>query len=687
MLKKIKFTTTLYVAIVTVTILAVLIPGIVNFIQVNSGLVKIGKSSIVSVSDAVLNSLELQNKLVQEKLNTDLSLLTASLKRRGGFSLDKDWPREEKIINQVTKVSEEVTIPSLKVGEIVLNNSFGLVDNFQEINGGTATIFQVLPDKLLRISTNVRKQDGKRAVGTYIPASSPVYQTVMRGETFKGRAYVVDAWYLTAYQPMRDAQGNIVAVIYVGKKILTPAIKQMLDDTKAAGKGYFFVYNSKGDLLLHPNDSLLSNNFFELPVTGPLFEKIKNGFIEYEWDGEEKLSYVQYFEPWDWYVGVGLTKEQMLQGLNRKIMWDSLLTGAIVLVLGLVLAFLIVRFIRRPLHQMASQSIKVADGDYTCRFDYVAKDAIGELATSLNTMIEKSREVLGEITNGTEGLASSSTELRVISENMTSRADQTANLAENVTSSMEDMNANMHSVSAAMEQASINITTVATAAEQMSSTISEIAQNTENAREVTTNAVSKAQQTSARVDELGVAAKDINAVTETITAISSQTNLLALNATIEAARAGEAGKGFAVVANEIKELAQQTAEATEEIRQKIQGIQSATQLTVQDIAEITGIIEDMHQVMGGVAAAIEEQTATTRDIADNVSQASMGISEINENVARSSTMAEQVSSEIVEVNDASAEMSNSSSQLMASAQELSTLAERLKQLVGRFKME
>jgi methyl-accepting chemotaxis protein len=237
-----------------------------------------------------------------------------------------------------------------------------------------------------------------------------------------------------------------------------------------------------------------------------------------------------------------------------------------------------------------------------------------------------------------------------------------------------------------MGDATGNLESVASATEEMSATIADIASHAAKARSVSEEAGAQADAAASLMHQLGSAAHEIGKVTETITNISDQTKLLALNATIEAARAGAAGKGFAVVATEIKELARQTASATEDIKTKIIGVQSSSGSAIAEIEKISGVIKDVVAIVTSIAAAIEEQAAVTRDVAGNVTRASGAVRDANDRVAETAAVSSTIAQDVAQISHQSQGVGTDSKRVEEDAQMLIRLSNELTALVGRFEL-
>jgi methyl-accepting chemotaxis protein len=486
--------------------------------------------------------------------------------------------------------------------------------------------------------------------------------------------------------PIRDKGG--VKGVFFGVVDVGSFSHKFVDPVKIGETGYAYIYDQRGLVIAHPKDKklILDLNMNDLSFGKEMVAK-GSGFIEYEWKGVTKTVAFKKDELMGWTVGAGANNAELLAPAKSLGIVNLALALVVVGIAVAVMLFL-VRAMTKPINNAVERLKDIAqgEGDLTQRLEVTTRDEIGEMATWFNTFLQNQQAMIKDIADNARTLSKSSAELASISQQMASDADASSGRSNTVAAAAEEMSTNVNSVAAAMEQAATNLNMVASATEQMTASVGEIAQKSEKAREITGRAVSKAQGTSRKVEDLGNAAQAISKVTEVITEISEQTNLLALNATIEAARAGEAGKGFAVVANEIKVLAKQTAEATLEIKKQIEGVQGSTRETVTEISEISDVINRVDEIVSAIATAVEEQSVTTREISESIAQASSGIQEVNTNVAQSSEVTVSITRDISEVNQFSNEMTNSSSQVNASAGELSGLAEKINEMVGKFKM-
>jgi methyl-accepting chemotaxis protein len=372
-----------------------------------------------------------------------------------------------------------------------------------------------------------------------------------------------------------------------------------------------------------------------------------------------------------------------------RALWTLAVGSLVAAFLAGVMGVLITRNIVIPVLGCVEITGRLAQGDFSTEVSDAYRkrtDEIGDLARGFHSMSDNIRKLLRGMIDGVQTVAAAATELSAVSAQTAQSVQTLTGKTTTVAAAAEEASANTTSVAASMEQASTNLSSVASATEQMSATIGEIASNSEKVRSISLQAGSQASSVTALMQQLGQAAQEIGHVTEVITDISSQTNLLALNATIEAARAGAAGKGFAVVANEIKELARQTAQATEDIKSKISGVQVSTGSAISDIERINEVIGEVGQLITGIATAIEEQAVVTRDVAGNIAQATTGVQESNEQVAQTASVSKTIARDIAQMDSASHEIHSGGQQVQSSATELSSLAEQLKGMVGQFKV-
>ncbi len=362
------------------------------------------------------------------------------------------------------------------------------------------------------------------------------------------------------------------------------------------------------------------------------------------------------FEGYGWGVLVSQAESEATApaaALRSAVIWFAIIATVAVGAIGTWLA----RGISKPITTMVNQANRVAKGELSVEpLNMNRTDELGELATSFNSMVASTKSIVEELKGSAEHLTTSADNLSSVAETMGASAAQTSDQASSATATGDGVSA--------------NVATVASAIEEMNASIREVATKSTEAADVASDAVDVARNTSTSIGKRSESSQEIGEVIKSINSIAEQTNLLALNATIEAARAGEAGKGFAVVANEVKELATQTAQATEEISSRIQAIQDDTSGAIDANEKISDTVNQINEIAAIIASAVEEQSATTAEIGRSVEEAAAGT--------------HQIAASISDVAEAAAGTRQATDETKASAKEMSHMAEDLNQLVSHY---
>ncbi|XZE19060.1 methyl-accepting chemotaxis protein [Pirellulaceae bacterium SH449] len=349
----------------------------------------------------------------------------------------------------------------------------------------------------------------------------------------------------------------------------------------------------------------------------------------------------------------------------------------------------IIRGLMNPINAtiLTLKDIAEGDGDLTRRLDETRADELGELSRWFNAFAERIHDLICVILKDSQLLNSRSSNLKISAESLAEQVASSKQQSHSVSAASEQMSVSMKTVSESSESMSCSIKAVAASVEEMNATIREIASNAERSAAVAGDAATLVEESNKRISALGLSANEIGKVIQVIQDIAEQTNLLALNATIEAARAGESGKGFSVVAAEVKELAKQTAVATEDIRARIEAIQESTADAVGSIRSISDVITNVNEVSRSIAAAVEEQSIATKQITDSVAQTATAAESVANGISETALASRELTENFAKVDAVLVSSAAGADESLDAGTQLSQLAHEMSQLVGRFKVK
>jgi methyl-accepting chemotaxis protein len=646
MRKRMKLQTRLLVTGAVLTVLPLVTVSLVILAQ-NKKMVKaadeesmkLAYADLDHISQNIYSLCQTQQDMVQKTVDSALNIARSVMQQTGAIRLTEETISWE-AANQFTNASNKVDLPKMVLGETWLGKNAEMskaspvVDEVQNLTGATCTVFQRMNEAgdMLRVCTNVQKKDGGRAIGTYIPRTNadgtpnPVVSAILRGETYRGRASVVNRWYIAAYEPVTDPGNKVVGMLYVGvPQESVTSLRQAIMSAKVGTTGYVYVLDSKGNYVISKDGKRDGECIWEAKdAGGALFiqEICKKAVVlkgsqiaeqRYPWKNEgdvaarEKIVRLMYFEPWDWIIGVGSYADEFFAAKARVTSIGS----ASNMILGTVLG----------IASLAAILIWL----------FVAHAIAGTI-----------QRIVAQLTEGAEQVASASGQVSSASQSLAEGATEQAAGLEEASSSLEEM-ASMTKQNADNAQ---QANTLAFEAKKSAHTGSE----------------SMGRMNSA-IQEIQKSSDATSKIIKVIDEIAFQTNLLALNAAVEAARAGEAGKGFAVVAEEVRNLAMRSAEAAKNTANMIEESVKNAKNGVDIATEVGKVLEEIVQSVGKTTDLVSEIATASQEQAQGIDQINTAVAQMDKvtqqnaaNAEESASASQELSSQAVSMNEIVAQL-------------------------------
>jgi methyl-accepting chemotaxis protein len=705
--------------------------------QLQQGLIDLARNETSKIAKDVYLMCQMTDEQVKLQVEHGLAVGDSLLKAGGGITLAPEqaqWSAKNQFSDQQTTVSlPKLLLKDQWLGQYTApSEKVPLVDDITKLMGGTATVFQRMNKQgdMLRVATNVITADGKRAIGTYIPATdpdgtaNPVVSAVLGGKTYNGRAFVVDSWYITAYEPLKDAQGQITGMLYFGiKQENIESLRKGIIDIVVGSTGYVFVLGGTGDQqgqyiisaqgkkdgenIWEAKDA--KGNFFIQSLIGKALAT-KDGatdFQEYDWEHPEtkkvetKISAVTYFEPWDWVIGSGMYYSDYNDTVKQSnVMLVAAPISLVLLIIMSIVALFVANTMANPIIAATSLAQTVAEGDLTKSLSITTNDEINDLVGSLNTMSGRLRGIVLSLNDAAGNLSASSQELAAAT-------DETGRSVQRVANKVVEVAHASQKTERTIQESQESLNQTAMAIQGVSSDIEEVAgyaatavdkgtsgkHAADQAAQIIQQAAASVQETTGLVESLGTKTQQIAQFIGIITGIADQTNLLALNAAIEAARAGEAGRGFAVVAEEVRKLAEESSKAAGSITTVVKSIEgemesalTAMRRSDEEVKHGATAVLNASQLLGEIVGGVNSLSERVQNISAAAEEVSASTSEVVGSMHQITSLVQSNSSATQEVSSATQEQTAQTEEIGANASNIARLAIELHELVSHFKI-